>query len=71
MNCPKFAENLWFSRFPQSPGASATTVRRAQGMTVDAAHVLVERTMTRKSPYVELSRGRAANRAYVVTGESP
>ena len=40
-------------------------------MTVDAAHVLVEGTMTRKSPYVELSVGRAANRAYVVTGESP
>ena len=48
----------------------ATTVHRAQGMTVDAAHVLVDKTMTRESLYVALSRGRAANRAYVVTDEA-
>jgi hypothetical protein len=39
-------------------------------MTVDAAHVLVDKTMTRESLYVALSRGRAANRAYVVTDEA-
>ncbi len=50
--------------------AYATTVHRAQGMTVDAAHVLVDKTMTRESLYVALSRGRAANRAYVVTDEA-
>jgi len=50
--------------------AYATTIHRAQGMTVDAAHVLVDKTMTRESLYVALSRGRAANRAYVVTDEA-
>jgi conjugative relaxase-like TrwC/TraI family protein len=50
--------------------AYATTVHRAQGMTVDAAHVLVDKTMTRESLYVALSRGRASNRAYVVTDEA-
>ena len=48
----------------------ATTVHRAQGLTVDAAHVLVDKTMTRESLYVALSRGRASNRAYVVTDEA-
>jgi hypothetical protein len=50
--------------------AYATTVHRAQGMTVDAAHVLVDKMMTRESLYVALSRGRASNRAYVVTDEA-
>jgi hypothetical protein len=50
--------------------AYATTVHRAQGMTVDAAHVLVDKTMTRVSLYVALSRGRASNRGYVVTDEA-
>ena len=50
--------------------AYATTVHRAQGMTVDGAHVLVDKTMTRESLYVGLSRGRASNRAYVVTDEA-
>jgi hypothetical protein len=48
----------------------ATTVHRAQGMTVETAHVLVDKTMTRESLYVALSRGRLANRAYVVTDEA-
>jgi len=39
-------------------------------MTVDAAHVLVDKTMTRESLYVALSRGRATNRVYVVTDEA-
>jgi hypothetical protein len=50
--------------------AYATTVHRAQGMTVDAAHVLVDKTMTRESLYVARSRGPASNRAYVVTDEA-
>jgi hypothetical protein len=50
--------------------AYATTVHRAQGMTVDAGHILVDKTMTRESLYVALSRGRTTNRAYVVTDEA-
>ena len=48
----------------------ATTVHRAQGMTVETGHVLVDKSMTRESLYVALSRGRLANRAYVVTDEA-
>ena len=47
----------------------ATTVHRAQGMTVDTAHVLVDKTMCRESLYVAMSRGRTGNHAYVVTDE--
>lgn len=48
----------------------ATTVHRAQGMTVDAGHVLVDAAMSRESFYVAMSRGRTGNRAYVVTDEA-
>ncbi|HET7475192.1 MAG TPA: MobF family relaxase [Dermatophilaceae bacterium] len=48
----------------------ATTIHRAQGMTVDTAHLLVDNTMTRESLYVGMSRGRTRNRAYVVTEEA-
>ncbi len=48
----------------------ATTVHRAQGMTVDAGHVLVDAAMSRESFYVAMSRGRTVNRAYVATGEA-
>ncbi len=48
----------------------ATTVHRAQGMTVDAGHVLVDGAMSRESFYVAMSRGRTVNRAYVATGEA-
>ena len=47
----------------------ATTVHRAQGMTVDTAHVLVDASMCRESLYVAMSRGRTGNHAYVVTDE--
>jgi conjugative relaxase-like TrwC/TraI family protein len=47
----------------------ATTVHRAQGMTVDTAHVLVDAAMSRESLYVAMSRGRAGNHAFVVTDE--
>jgi hypothetical protein len=44
----------------------ATTIHRAQGITVDAAHVLVDPTMGRESLYVAATRGRVVNRLYVV-----
>ncbi len=45
----------------------AATVHRAQGITVDAAHVLVDETTTRQALYTALTRGRAANHLYVAT----
>ena len=44
----------------------AVTAHRAQGVTVDTAHALVEPTTTRENFYVAMSRGRHSNRAYVV-----
>jgi hypothetical protein len=44
----------------------ATTIHRAQGITVDAAHVLVDPGMGRESLYVAATRGRVVNRLYVV-----
>jgi conjugative relaxase-like TrwC/TraI family protein len=44
----------------------ATTIHRAQSITVDAAHVLVDPTMGRESLYVAATRGRVVNRLYVV-----
>tara|TARA_R110000868_G_C10970452_1_gene769775 strand:- start:11435 stop:14971 length:3537 start_codon:yes stop_codon:yes gene_type:complete len=43
----------------------AVTSYRAQGITVDTSHVLVDPSMTRENLYVALTRGRDANRAYV------
>ncbi|AYG04643.1 MobF family relaxase [Gryllotalpicola protaetiae] len=43
----------------------AVTSFRAQGITTDTAHVLVDASMTRENLYVALTRGREANRAYV------
>ena len=44
----------------------AVTAHRAQGVTVDTAHVLVEPTTTRENFYVAMTRGKHANRAYVI-----
>ncbi len=44
----------------------AVTTHRAQGVTVDTSHVLVEPTTTRENFYVAMTRGKDANRAYVV-----
>ena len=44
----------------------AGTAHRAQGVTVDTAHVLVEPTSTRENFYVAMTRGKHANRAYVI-----
>lgn len=43
----------------------AVTSYRAQGVTVDSAHVLVDSSMTRENLYVAMTRGRHGNRAYV------
>ncbi|MGN6782978.1 MAG: MobF family relaxase [Marmoricola sp.] len=43
----------------------AITAHRAQGLTVDTAHVVVTATTTRENLYVSMTRGRDANIAYV------
>ncbi|WP_304595776.1 MobF family relaxase [Miniimonas sp. S16] len=45
----------------------AATVHRVQGMTVDAAHLLVDESMTRNHLYTGATRGRYMNRLYAVT----
>jgi hypothetical protein len=45
----------------------ATTVHRAQGLTVEQAHVLAAPGMTREALYVGMTRGRAGNHVYVST----
>lgn len=45
----------------------ATTIHRAQGVTVDHAHVLATPGMTREALYVAMARGRDTNHAYVAT----
>ncbi len=44
----------------------ATTITRAQGMTVDTGHVLVDDTLSRAQLYVAMTRGRHVNAAHVV-----
>ncbi|WP_171468062.1 helicase C-terminal domain-containing protein [Cellulosimicrobium sp. 72-3] len=46
----------------------AVTAYRAQGMTVDPAHVVVAASSTRENLYVSMTRGRHANTAYVALG---
>ena len=43
----------------------ATTTHRAQGVTVDHAHVLAAAGMTRENLYVAMTRGRHVNHVYV------
>lgn len=45
----------------------AMTSHRAQGITTDTAHALVQPGMTRENLYVAMTRGRDANIAYVST----
>lgn len=45
----------------------AVTAYRAQGITTDTAHAVVEAGTTRENLYVAMTRGRASNTAYVVT----
>ncbi|MCR6706502.1 MAG: AAA family ATPase [Cellulomonas sp.] len=44
----------------------ATTIARTQGMTVDETHTIATPGMGREDLYVAMSRGRHANRTYVV-----
>jgi len=48
----------------------ASTVHRAQGITVDSAHILADASTSREIAYVGLTRGRDSNRIYVETGEA-
>lgn len=43
----------------------AVTAHRAQGLTVDSAHVVVNASTTRENLYVAMTRGRDTNTAYV------
>jgi hypothetical protein len=43
----------------------AVTAHRAQGITTDTAHALVEPTTTRENLYVAMTRGRQGNHIYV------
>lgn len=47
--------------------AYATTAHRAQGSTVDTAHLLVTERLSRELMYVGMTRARLHNHAYVVT----
>ncbi len=47
----------------------ATTVARTQGMTVDETHTIAAPGMGREDLYVAMSRGRHANRTYVVVDQ--
>nr|WP_238355056.1 MobF family relaxase [Kribbella sandramycini] len=47
--------------------AYATTAHRAQGATVDTAHLVVSDQLTRALLYVGMTRGRHTNHAYVAT----
>ncbi len=42
----------------------------AQGRTVDTAHLLVTESLSRQALYVGMTRGREANTAHVVTGQT-
>ena len=50
--------------------AYATTAHRAQGATVDTAHLLVTDHLTRALMYVGMTRGRDTNNAYVTTHQA-
>ena len=50
--------------------AYAGNIHVAQGRTVDISHVLVTEPLSRESLYVGLTRGREANFAWTVTGET-
>ena len=50
--------------------AYAGNVHVAQGRTVDTAHLLVTESLSRRALYVGMTRGREANTAHVVTGQT-
>ena len=48
----------------------AVTTHRAQGLTVDTAHVVAAETTTRENLYVAMTRGRESNIAYVALDDA-
>jgi hypothetical protein len=50
--------------------AYAGNAHVAQGRTVDTAHLLVTESLSRQALYVGMTRGRQANTAHVVTGQT-
>lgn len=48
----------------------ASTVHRAQGMTVDTAHMLISGHESKELAYVGLSRGKMSNKAWIVTEQT-
>ena len=48
----------------------AGNIHVGQGRTVDTAHLLVTATLSRRSLYVGLTRGRESNTAHIVTGNT-
>jgi len=50
--------------------AYAGNVHVAQGRTVDTAHLLVTGSLSRQALYVGMTRGRQANTAHVITGNT-
>jgi AAA domain len=48
----------------------AGNTHAGQGRTVDTAHLLVTGTLSRRSLYVGLTRGRESNTAHIVTGKT-
>lgn len=48
----------------------ATTIHKAQGATIDESLLLIDDQSYREAAYTGLSRGRAANRVYVVTDDT-
>ena len=50
--------------------AYAGNVHVAQGRTVDTAHLLVSESLSRQALYVGMTRGRKANTAHVITGQT-
>ena len=50
--------------------AYAGNVHVAQGRTVDTAHLLITDTLSRQALYVGMTRGRQANTAHVITGNT-
>ncbi len=48
----------------------AVTAHRAQGLTVDTAHVVAAETTTRENLYVAMTRGRESNIAYVALDDA-
>ena len=68
-----WTEKFWVPRAYLQSSAElgyAGNVHVAQGRTVDTAHLLVTDTLSRQSLYVGMSRGREANTAHVVTGNT-